>query len=168
MPTADNDAAQQPKDADSLLAGLAAWSPWVPHAEAVAAAPREPGVYLARQAGQVIYVGMAGPRDRGGKTAPKGLQGRLRFYAGGKALASGLGEAVFARAISDPAWLRARLAAVEAGTPETLREWGRASFRLAGLELCWATTPDRAAAVALEKQVIRLLGSQGLLWNQRV
>jgi hypothetical protein len=157
----------EPAAADGLLADLADWSPWVPAAEAAAVAPREPGVYLARQADQVIYVGMAGPRDRNGKTTPKGLQGRLRFYASGKALASGLGEAVFTRAISDAAWLRRRLADVEAGRPGSVRDWGRAAFDLAGLELCWTTTPDKASAVALEKQVIGLLRSHGALWNQR-
>lgn len=83
--------------------------------EAVQTAPREAGVYLARQNDDVLYVGMSGPRDRGVKAAPKGLRGRLAFYGSGKALASGLGEAVFARAIAEAEWLRARLGDVEAG-----------------------------------------------------
>jgi hypothetical protein len=150
-----------------LLAKVAAWSAWVPFAEAVQIAPREPGVYLARQGDEVLYVGMAGPRDRGGKAAPKGLRGRLAFYGSGKALASGLGEAVFSRAIADANWVRARLADVEAGHPGTLRDWGRAAFQRADLEVCWAVTADRAAAAALERQVIDLLRDRGL-WNQRV
>ncbi len=90
------------------LAQLADWSGWTPFVAAVGIAPREPGVYLARQGNEVLYVAMAGLRDRGGKAAPKGLRGRLAFYGSGKALASGLGEAVFARAIADPEWLRVR------------------------------------------------------------
>jgi len=109
---------------------------------------------------------MAGPRDRRGKAAPKGLRGRLAFYSSGKALASGLGEAVFARAIADADWLRARLADVDAGRPGTLRDWGRAAFQRADLEVCWAVTTDRAAATELERRVIDLL-SDGGLWNQR-
>lgn len=150
-----------------MLSGVAAWSAWVPFAEAVQAAPREPGVYLARQGDEVLYVGMAGPRDRGGKAAPRGLRGRLAFYGSGKALASGLGEAVFTRAIADADWVRARLANVEAGHPGTLRDWGRAAFQRADLEVCWAVTADRAAATELERQVIDLLRDRGL-WNQRV
>lgn len=134
--------------------------------EAVQTAPKEPGVYLARQGDQVLYVGMAGPRDRGGKAAPKGLRGRLAYYGSGKALASGLGEAVFSRAIADPVWVRARLAEVEAGRPRTLRDWGRAAFDRADLEVCWAVTDDRDSAAALERQVLDLLRDH-LLWNQR-
>lgn len=154
------------KAADALQS-LADWSPWVLFTDAVDAAPREPGVYLARQAAEIIYVGMAGPRDRGGKSAPKGLRGRLAFYASGKALASGLGEAVFSRALADPSWLRARLHEVEAGQPASLRDWGRQAFELAGLEIQWATTADRQQALDLERQVIAALRDTGLLWNQR-
>jgi len=97
--------------------GLAVWSPWMPFERAVVGAPHEPGVYLARegQSGPVVYAGKAGPRDRGGMSAPKGLRGRLAVYATGKALACGLGEAVFDRAVADPEWLRARLAEAESG-----------------------------------------------------
>ena len=67
--------------------------------------PRLPGVYLAREGatGELVYVGMAGER-RG-----QGIRERLTIYARGKALASGLGEAVFDRALADPEWLRDRL-----------------------------------------------------------
>ena len=148
------------------LAALAEWSPWVPFTDAVRTAPREPGVYLARQADDVLYVGMAGRRDRGGKTLPKGLRGRLAFYASGKSIASGLGEAVFSRAIADANWLRDRLAEVEAGAPGSLRDWGRAAFERAGLYVCWAVTTDRAAALDLERLVVRA-ARQDSLWNQR-
>jgi hypothetical protein len=43
---------------------LAEWSPWMPFSEARAAAPRQPGVYLAREGldGPIVYAGMAGER----------------------------------------------------------------------------------------------------------
>jgi len=77
---------------------LAEWSPWMPFSEARAAAPRQPGgVYLAREGldGPIVYAGMAGER-RG-----QGIRGRLNVYGSGKALASGLGEAVMDRALAD-------------------------------------------------------------------
>jgi hypothetical protein len=153
---------------DKELAALANWSPWLPFAEVASAAPRQPGVYLARQEREIIYVGMAGLRNRGGLTAVKGLQGRLSHYARGKALATGLGEAVFTRAITDPEWLRTRLSEVEAGEPGTLRDWGRAAFARADLEICWATTEGRDSALALERQVMATLRKGVLLWNQRL
>jgi hypothetical protein len=92
---------------------LAEWSPWMPFSEARAAAPRQPGVYLAREGldGPIVYAGMAGER-RG-----QGIRGRLNVYGSGKALASGLGEAVMDRALADVHWLRERLDDVEQGRP---------------------------------------------------
>lgn len=71
---------------------LAEWSPWVPFAEALAQAPRLPGVYLDSEGaeGPIVYVGMGG--ERAGSGRPQGIRGRLRVYASGKALTSGLGE----------------------------------------------------------------------------
>lgn len=94
-------------DADDLLAGICNWSPWVAFNRATETAPRSPGVYMAREgsSGPVIYIGMAGER-RGSRDRPQGIRGRLSIYARGKALASGLGEAVLDRALSDVAWLR--------------------------------------------------------------
>ena len=162
----------QPAAGDPLhpLRPLAHWSPWVPFTSALETAPREPGVYLARvrSTDEIIYVGMAGLRDRAGKTTPKGVRGRLSYYASGKALTSGLGEAVFSRALADTDWVRARLAELEAGNAGTVRDWGRHAFERADLEVCWATTADRAAAAALEKEVIAALVADGKLWNQRV
>jgi hypothetical protein len=91
------------------------WSAWVSLSNAEV--PRQPGVYLARQgaAGPVVYVGMAGERSG------QGLRGRLRRYTSGKALASGLGEAVFDRALADANWLRERLAEVETSRPTGAR-----------------------------------------------
>ena len=50
---------------------LADWSDWSPFVGAVAAAPKEPGVYMAKDDSQVVYVGMAAER-RG-----QGIKGRL-------------------------------------------------------------------------------------------
>lgn len=155
-------------DPVAAVADLAAWSPWTPFVDVVSLAPREPGVYLARQGDDVIYIGMAGLRDGDGKTSVKGLQGRLAYYAGGKGVATGLGEAAFARAIADADWLRKRLAEVEAGRPRSLREWGKAALERFDLRLCWTTTTDRESAVVLERQVIDRLRDGGRLWNQRV
>jgi hypothetical protein len=129
---------------------MADWSDWVPLGSADA--PRLPGVYLARHgaAGPVVYVGMAGERSG------HGLRGRLGRYASGKALASGLGEAVFDRALADVGWLRDRLAEVEAGRPMRATEWGKAALVWADLHVCWAVTESREAAKALEGRVLAL------------
>ena len=78
------------------------WAPWLLFEEAVRVAPREPGVYVARErpTGQIVYIGMAGER-RG-----QGIRGRLRIYLTGKAAVSGLGEAALDRALADPAVAR--------------------------------------------------------------
>ena len=85
------------------------WSGWVSFNEALAVAPRLPGVYVARQSdtGPIVYIGMAGERTGGGR--PQGIRGRLAVYTTGKGLASGLGEAAFDRALADPEWVAARL-----------------------------------------------------------
>jgi len=116
---------------------LAAWSAWVPLVEAVASAPIEPGVYMAREGahGPVVYVGMAGER-RG-----RGVRGRLSVYSRGKAAVSGLGEAAMDRALADPAWLRARLAEAEAGRPERAAAWARLALQRSDLHLRWAIAP---------------------------
>jgi hypothetical protein len=80
-------------------------------------------------------------------------------------LASGLGEAVFDRALSDPTWLRARLAEVDAGEPRRAKEWGKAAIEWADVQVCWTTTPDRASALALELTVLRTLHADPL-WNR--
>ncbi|MBK3625332.1 MULTISPECIES: hypothetical protein [unclassified Streptomyces] len=132
------------------LSDAASWSDWVPLS--VAEVPRLPGVYLARQGatGPVVYVGMAGERSG------QGLRGRLRRYTSGKALASGLGEAVFDRALADARWLRERLAEVETGRPKRATDWGKAALAWADLHVCWAVTASGDAAEALEKKVLAL------------
>ncbi len=140
------------------------WSNWVPFAEAVAQAPRTPGVYMARegQSGAVIYIGMAG--ERRGSGTPKGIQGRLNVYATGKGIAGGLGEAVFDRALADPDWLRARLHELETVGPLRAKHWGVEAFLRADLQVRWTKTADRASAAALEDRLVREAG--GTLWNK--
>ncbi|MEU2234060.1 hypothetical protein [Streptomyces vietnamensis] len=129
---------------------MAGWSEWVPLGDCEV--PRLPGVYLARQgsAGPVVYVGMAGERSG------QGLRGRLRRYTSGRALASGLGEAVFDRALADPGWLRERLLEVETGQSMRATDWGKAALAWADLYVCWAVTPSSKAAEVLEKRVLAL------------
>lgn len=148
-------------DASAVLDAVASWSPWLPFDEAIAAAPRSPGVYVAREGadGAEIYVGMAGER-RGA-----GLRGRLGVYRSGKALASGLGEAVFDRALADPVWLTERLSEVNAGHPSRAKAWGQAAFVRADLHVRWAVTADRQAAISLERKCLDALADHDL-WNR--
>ncbi|MDX3075807.1 hypothetical protein [Streptomyces sp. MI02-7b] len=138
--------------------GLAAWSPWVPLNGAEP--PRLPGVYLARQGanGPMVYTGMAGERQG------EGLRGRLKRYTSGRALASGLGEAVFDRALADPAWLRERLAEVEAGRPMRATDWGKAALSWADPHVCWAVAASGQEARALERAVLAVASEAW--WNR--
>lgn len=148
------------------LEGLADnWSDWVSFTEALAIAPRLPGVYVARQGvhSTIVYVGMAGERNGGGR--PQGIRGRLAVYTTGKGLASGLGEAAFDRALADPEWLTARLAEVKAGRPMRAKAWGRAALDRADLYLRWSVTADKASARVLENGCLGLLGDIPL-WNR--
>ncbi|GHE88613.1 hypothetical protein GCM10017786_20770 [Amycolatopsis deserti] len=70
-------------------------------------------MYLARSHGTIVYAGMAGERSG------RGIRGRLAVYASGKGAVSGLGEAAFNRALANPVWACARLAALEAGQVQT-------------------------------------------------
>lgn len=158
------------KDADAAaeadtrsLDSLAQWSEWVPISEALAVAPRSAGVYLARQgqAGPIVYVGMAGERNG------KGIRGRLGVYLSGKALASGLGEAVFDRALADPQWLRDQLDRIDSGQTLRARQWGKAAFDRADLHIRWTTTVDRESALALERRCMEALLDHGL-WNRQL
>ena len=140
------------------------WSEWASFTEGIAKAPRTPGVYMIRRAGvpEVVYIGSAG--ERSGSGSPQGLHGRLRVYASGKAAVSGLGEAVLDRAVADVDWLRARLAEVEAGSPRRAKDWSKLAMEWADLEIRWTTTSSKAAAEALENELIA--GRFGL-WNRR-
>jgi hypothetical protein len=140
---------------------LAEWSDWMPFALACTVAPRQPGVYLAREGldGPIVDAGMAGER-RG-----QGIRGRLNVYGRGKAVVSGLGEAVMDRALADVHWLRQRLADVEQGNPMRATAWGQAAFARADLHICWAVTMDRRSAADLERAVLHAL-DRGNLWNR--
>ncbi|GAA3707604.1 hypothetical protein GCM10022204_26920 [Microlunatus aurantiacus] len=138
---------------------LAEWTAWLPFAEAVANAPRLPGVYMARDDIQVVYVGMAAER-RG-----QGIRGRLTVYSRGRAAVSGLGEAAMDRALADPDWLRARLARVEDGTVWRTRDWATAALDRAQLRVRWATTETGLQARQLERTVLAAMSSVEL-WNR--
>jgi hypothetical protein len=141
------------------------WSEWCRWDEALGLAPREPGVYMARHRAsrEVVYIGMAGERG-GSRGRPQGLRGRLAVYTSGKALASGLGEAVLDRALADPEWLRQQLAELEANGANRAKQWGVAAFVRADLEVRWSVTPDAASARALERDLVAAGG--GRLWNR--
>jgi hypothetical protein len=160
------DTADPEPDPIAVLDRVADWSEWMSLTAAVASAPRLPGVYRVREgaSGRLVYIGMAG--ERAGGRQPKGLQGRLRVYLSGKALTSGLGEALADRAFADAAWLPGRLTELEGGRPQRARDWGRATFDRVDPYVSWTTTPDRATARALEKQCIQCLEDHQL-WNRR-
>ncbi|WP_233226211.1 hypothetical protein [Amycolatopsis sp. CA-126428] len=134
---------------------------WVHFESARQSAPQLPGVYLAREGtdSDLVHVGMAGER-RG-----QGIRGRLTTYARGKALASGLGEAVLDRALADSQWLRARLREAKTGHARRATQWGVLAFERADLHISWTVTPDRTAANALERQIISAL-KEYTLWNR--
>lgn len=146
---------------EAALAGLADWSPWLPLAAALPAAPRLPGVYLARERsdGPLVYVGMAGER-RG-----QGLRGRLTVYSRGKAAVSGLGEAAMDRALADPEWVADRLAELRAGRARRTSDWARAALGRVDLHVCWATSGSRTEAEALERAALAALAEHEL-WNR--
>jgi hypothetical protein len=144
-----------------LVDRLASWSPWLPFADAVAHAPRLPGVYLARQGsdGGLVYVGMAGER-RG-----RGIQGRLTVYRRGKGAVSGLGEAVLDRALADPGFVRQRLDELLGGSTKRASIWAQDALTWADLHIRWTVTKDRAAAAALERVLLDALRTMPL-WNR--
>jgi hypothetical protein len=147
------------------IEGLGEWSEWVPFADALAKAPKLPGVYMLRDSygGPILYVGMAGER-RGSRDRPQGLRGRLTIYSRGRGLVSGLGEAAMDRALADPDWIRERLAEVERGEPMRAKEWGKAALLRAGLQVRWMTTADKATALVLERACLDAL-ADAELWN---
>lgn len=138
---------------------LAVWSDWLPFDEAVDHAPRSPGVYMARNDDQVVYVGMAAER-RG-----QGIKGRLTVYRRGRAAVSGLGEAAMDRALRDAEWLRDRLQQVERGTSWRTRDWATAAVARAALQVRWTTTPTGEEARRLERSVLTALVDVEL-WNR--
>jgi hypothetical protein len=114
--------------------------------------------------GPVIYVGHAGERF-GGRDRPQGIRGRLSIYLTGKGLASGLGEAVFDRALGDAVFLRERLNEVDRVEPLRAKEWGKRAFACGDLHIRWLVSVDKASAAAIESECLRLLGDAEL-WNR--
>ena len=141
------------------------WSEWVPFDEALDRAPRKPGVYRTREqaTGQIVYIGMAGER-RGSNNTPQGIRGRLAVYITGKALASGLGEAVLDRALADPEWLRGELAQLQTSGASRAKQWGINALARANLEVRWTVTADASSARALERRMVA--GATNPLWNK--
>jgi hypothetical protein len=148
------------REGDPIRA-LADWSPWLPFVEAVASAPRLPGVYMARQGadGGLVYVGMAGER-RG-----QGIRGRLTVYRRGKGAVSGLGEAVLDRALADADFIQGQLNALLVGEPKRAAVWAQDAFTWADLHVRWAVTHDRSAAAVLERAVLDATQEMPL-WNR--
>lgn len=144
------------------VAGVAAWSPWLSLGEAVAAAPRRPGVYLLRDpTDQVVrYAGRAGDRAGGGR--PQGLHGRLAAYLSGHEGVSGFAEAALDRALADPAWVRERSA--DPRTARRTRRWAAAAVLRLAPDVSWAPCGEAADARLLETEVVALLRPFGL-WN---
>jgi hypothetical protein len=149
--------------AESAVAHLMDWSPWIPFTpEVLRSVPRTPGVYMHRErrTQQVVYAGMAG--DRSGN----GMRGRLSIYALGRAPHSGLGSLCLDRALSDIAWMKERLMRLEAGEHWTTVDWARAAVIRADLEVRWASTSSAKEAADLEDTVIAAWATEPL-WNRR-
>lgn len=143
----------------------ATWAEWRPFPDAIADAPRLPGVYLLREpaTGVIRYVGMAGERTGGG--SPQGLRGRLSVYRTGKGAVSGFGEAALDRALADPKWVQQQLQRLRSSGPQRAKEWAAAAISRLAPEVSWATTADRAAARTLEDDVVALLRTHDI-WNR--
>lgn len=133
------------------------WTDWLPIADAMRAAPRTPGVYVARVGQTVVYVGRAG--ERGGA----GVAGRLRAYANGKSPDSGLIGKATDRALSDPAFTHRCCERAEAGRGMTVRELAVTALGHWQVEVRSAATSD---ASEVERQLIRQYPTEHL-WNVR-
>ena len=143
----------------------AEWSHWRPFREAIADAPRLPGVYLLREPTvQVIrYVGMAGERRGSGRA--QGLRGRLAVYRSGKGAVSGFGEAALDRALADPDWIAHQLDHLNQFGPQRAKQWAADAISRLAPEISWATTTDRVSARVLETAVVEILRPHGI-WNR--
>jgi hypothetical protein len=152
----------------AAVEGLGDWSGWVPIEKSLQLAPREPGVYMARTGrhGPVIYVGMAGERSGKGTKTPQGLRGRLSAYLTGQGLGGGLLGRSFDRALRDPAWLRQRIADLEAGNQARAKDWGIAALVPHHLYVRWMECIDKKHALELERNCLNLLKDAGL-WNHQ-
>ena len=136
------------------------WSEWKPLPEAARVATTQPGVYLARMDGQIVYVGMAGER-RG-----RGVRGRLVVYARGRGAVSGLGEAALDRALADDTWLAARLQDLRTAGPSRAQEWAAAALARRPLDVSWVAADSAEQARSWERQVLTEL-TDADLWNRQ-
>lgn len=150
----------------AALDRLVDWSDWVPFKDAIAAAPREPGVYLFRRpkTHEVVYVGMAGERA-GSSGGPQGLRGRLNIYRRGRGAVSGFGEAALDRALGDEEWVACQLDSLRRDGPKRAKVWAQEAIQHLAPEVRWTICSSAAAARALEKEIEALLGSHRL-WNR--
>lgn len=152
-------------EAYGAVQDLASWWDWLPFEDAVAMAPREPGVYLLRDPAShaIVYAGMAG--ERAGSGRPQGLYGRLSVYRTGKGAVSGFGEAALDRALADPAWVHMQLEHLREGRPKRAKVWAADAVRRFAPEISWAVRAERADAKFLETEVVLMLRPFGL-WNR--
>jgi hypothetical protein len=95
----------------------------------------------------------------------QGLRGRLTVYRRGKAAVSGLGEAVLDRAPADPKFVQEHFEELLAGYPKRAAAWAQDAVRWADLHIRGAVTPDRPAAVLLERAVLDA-STASPLWNR--
>ncbi|WP_341229185.1 hypothetical protein [Nocardioides salarius] len=145
--------------AGDLVLADATWSAWTTLAEAVRIATTSPGVYVAKVADQIVYVGMAGER-RG-----QGVRGRLTIYARGRGAVSGLGEAVLDRALADADWVVAQLEDLRRNGPTRAKAWAARAFDRQALDIAWTATATAKDALDLERQALLELADADL-WNR--
>ncbi len=141
---------------------LAGWSDWAQFVDAVPEAPREPGVYLFRDAdtGVIRHAGMAG--ERAGSGRPQGLRGRLVVYRSGTGAISGFGEAALDQALADPTWVASQFERTRRDGSRRAREWARDAVLRLALDVCWAVCADRDDARRLQDQVMLRLRPLGV------
>ena len=147
-------------DDEQLTLGELSWSPWRPLSEAAREATMQPGVYVARAGGQIVYVGMAGVRKG------RGVRGRLTVYARGRGAVSGLGEAALDRALADESWLIERLARLRTSGPSRATDWAAAALSHQLLELSWTAADSAEQARTWELRVLNELADADL-WNRQ-
>lgn len=141
---------------------LAEWSEWAPFDVGVRVAPREPGVYLFRDAGTglILYAGRAG--ERAGSGRRQGLWGRLSAYRTGHGAVSGFGEAALDRALADPDWVERQLHTLRTHGPRRAKDWARDAVARLAPDISWAVASDAADATFLEDRVVPLLRPHGV------
>lgn len=149
--------ARNQQTADPLHPGAfgLTWSAWYRADDAFRYAPALPGIYMARYQGQLVYVGMAGPRNG------KGLSGRLRAYAVGKAPDGGLPYHASKLALQDPRFCDMIATAARRGQPWDIRQIAVQAMGWLSVELRCAAAPDPRA---FEARVIAWVGLDRL-WN---